>query len=92
MIYINFFFLTKKLVLSLDFVCTNNLAFGDGMVDDEAVGPCVPNYVGEQVAVCRATGIWELLRDGCILKPIQELLEQSQVTYSSDCLQHVFPP
>lgn len=63
-------------------MCVNDAVFGDGMVDDEAVGPCEPNKVGEQVAVCRATGIWELLRNGCILKPIQELLVQSQVTYS----------
>lgn len=76
-----FVFLIKKLVLSSDFVCVDDSSFGDGMVDDEAVGPCKPNFVGEQVAVCRATGIWELLRDGCILKPIGELLEQSQVTY-----------
>lgn len=77
-----FFFYQNFFFLSLDFVCTNDSVFGDGMVDDEAVGPCEPNKVGEQVAVCRATGIWELLRDGCILKPIQELLEQSQVTHS----------
>lgn len=62
-------------------MCADDSIFGEGMVDDETVGPCEPNFVGEQVAVCRATGIWELLRDGCILKPIDELLGQSQVTY-----------
>ena len=67
--------------MSLDFVCSNS-DFGDGMVDDKAVGTCEPNNVGDLEAVCRATGKWEILRNGCILKPIQELLEQSQVTYS----------
>lgn len=71
-------------------MCVDDSVFGNGMVNDEAVGPCKPNRVGEQIAVCRATGIWELLQDGCILKPIQELLEQSEVTFfviSSDWLQ-----
>lgn len=77
-----FFFLTKKLVLSLDFVCVNYSVYGYGKVGDKAVGPCEPNRVGQKVAVCRATGTWELLQDGCILQPIQDLLEQSQVTYS----------
>lgn len=74
------FFPTKKLVLYSDFLCTDDSVFGDGEVDDEAVGPCEPNKVGEKVAVCRATGVWESLRDGCILEPIHELLQQSQVT------------
>lgn len=65
--------------LSLDFVCVNDSVFGNGLTGDEAVGPCKSNYIGEQTAVCRSTGIWELIRDGCILKPIHELLEQSQV-------------
>lgn len=77
-IFFNFY---EKCILSLDFVCTD-LVFGEGMVDDEAAGPCDPGKVGEQVAVCTANGAWELLRDGCILKLIQELLEQSEVTYS----------
>lgn len=62
-------------------MCVNNSVFGDGRLNDEAVGPCDPNKVGEQVAVCRATGTWELIRNGCVLKQIHELLEQSQVTY-----------
>lgn len=74
-------FYTPKMFSSLDFVCFNDSVFGDGILDDEAVGPCDPNEVGEQTAVCRAKGVWELIRNGCILKPIQELLEQSQVTY-----------
>lgn len=74
-------FYTPKMFSSLDFVCFNDSVFGDGMLDDEAVGPCDPNEVGEQTAVCRVNGIWELSQNGCILKPIQELLEQSQVTY-----------
>lgn len=61
------------------------------MVGDKAVGPCEPNRVGQKVAVCRATGTWELLQDGCILQPIQDLLEQSQVTYSlSVQINHLF--
>ncbi|XP_029705828.1 adhesion G-protein coupled receptor F1-like isoform X2 [Takifugu rubripes] len=77
----NFIEYKEEIVLVLstkNFVCFNDSVFGDGMLDDEAVGPCEPNEVGEQTAVCRANGVWELSRNGCILKPIQELLEQSQ--------------
>lgn len=67
------------IILPAEFVCINNDTFGDGLVDDEAMGPCDENKVGDTTAVCRANGVWEIIRDGCILLPIHNLLQQSEV-------------
>lgn len=71
------------IILSAEFDCTNNDTFGDGLVDEEATGPCEENKVGEIIAVCRASGFWDIIRDGCILLPIHNLLQQSEVTLFS---------
>ncbi|KAA8583426.1 adhesion G-protein coupled receptor F1 [Etheostoma spectabile] len=66
---------------SLDSLC-NDKEFGVGNENDEAVGPCPKDTVGNRTAVCRkkqtGTGSWEIKTNTCILKPLQELLVQSQ--------------
>lgn len=76
---------TFFLPLSTEFVCINDDVFGDGLLNDEAMGPCEENEVGAITAICRANGIWEIIQDGCILLPIHDLLQQSQVTLVSCC-------
>lgn len=66
--------------LSTDFMCTNDKTFGDGVLNEKAKGPCEENKVGEKTAVCRANGTWEIIQDNCVLQPIHELLQQSEVT------------
>lgn len=73
-------------MLSAEFVCTDNDTFGDGLENAEAMGPCEENKVGEITAVCRANGVWEVIRDGCILLPIHNLLQQSEVTLFSSSM------
>lgn len=69
--------------LSAEFVCLDDDVFGDGLLNDEAAGPCEENEVGEITAICRENGDWETIRNGCILLPIHELLQQSEVTLVS---------
>lgn len=80
------FFYVKKKKKSFsfsDFVCFNDIVFGDGLANDEAIGPCEVNEVGERTAVCRTNGTWEVIRENCILQQIHDLLMQSEVTRSS---------
>ncbi|XP_028254013.1 adhesion G-protein coupled receptor F1 isoform X2 [Parambassis ranga] len=58
-------------------VCFNE-EFGEGPEGYKAAIPCGPNEVGERTAVCKASGNFEDEQDSCILKPIQELLMQSE--------------
>lgn len=69
--------------LSAEFVCFDDEVFGDGLLNDEAAGPCEEDEVGEITAICRENGAWETIRNGCILLPIHDLLQQSEVTLVS---------
>lgn len=72
------------MIFSAEFVCTNNETFGDGLEGGNATGACEENKVGALVAVCQANGVWEVIIDGCILLPVHNLLQQSEVRLFSD--------
>lgn len=64
--------------------CTND-TFGQGDIGYKAAVPCDPkfvgpNKVGEITAVCKENRKFDDVEDNCILLPVQELLDQSQVT------------
>ncbi|XP_071334666.1 adhesion G protein-coupled receptor F5-like isoform X3 [Trachinotus anak] len=70
----------REIILELstdDFDCVDDI-YGAGNVDDIGKTSCDQDEVGEKTAVCRANGEWEPTEDNCILRPIQELLNQSQ--------------
>lgn len=54
--------------------------FGKAVSDSRARIPCANNEEGEKSALCNITTYTEI-RDTCILQPIKELLDQSEVTY-----------
>lgn len=47
---------------------------------DRAFVSCKENEVGEKIAECQKNGSWIIVEDDCVLKPIQELLDQSEVS------------
>lgn len=59
--------------------CTND-TFGQGDIGYKAAVPCEPNKVGEITAVCKENRKFGDVEENCILLPVQELLDQSQVT------------
>lgn len=59
--------------------CTDD-TFGQGDIGYKAAVPCEPNKVGEITAVCKENRKFDDVEDNCILLPVQELLDQSQVT------------
>lgn len=59
--------------------CTND-TFGQGDIGYKAAVPCEPNKVGEITAVCKENRKFDDVEYNCILLPVQELLDQSQVT------------
>ncbi|KAF7648782.1 hypothetical protein LDENG_00151870 [Lucifuga dentata] len=69
-------------VISRDrFVCVNDSEFGDGKIGDNATTSCKPDEIGQMTAVCKtngSSGVWGDRQDSCILKPIQELLTESE--------------
>lgn len=54
--------------------------FGKAVSGSRARIPCANNEEGEKSALCSITTYTEI-RDTCILQPIKELLDQSEVTY-----------
>ncbi|XP_073348577.1 adhesion G protein-coupled receptor F5-like [Pagrus major] len=77
----NFGQFSREIALELsteEFACKDDPVFGDGQVNDQAVGPCEENEVGEQIAFCNESGLWKVLRDSCILQVVQDLLNQSE--------------
>ncbi|CAK6970189.1 adhesion G protein-coupled receptor F5-like [Scomber scombrus] len=61
------------------FDCRNDPVFGNGTDGDVAEVPCKPDEAGEQTAVCSGTeGKWVNQQSNCILKAVQDLLDQSQ--------------
>lgn len=59
--------------------CTDD-TFGQGDIGYKAAVPCEPNKVGEITAVCKENRKFGDVEENCILLPVQELLDQSQVT------------
>ncbi|XP_042359306.1 adhesion G protein-coupled receptor F4-like isoform X2 [Plectropomus leopardus] len=60
------------------FVCNDDV-FGAGNIGDESVAPCPDDRVGEREAECLGNGTWkEKTPDMCILRPVQDLLVQSE--------------
>ncbi|XP_040919857.1 adhesion G-protein coupled receptor F1-like [Toxotes jaculatrix] len=59
-------------------VCLENSVYGGGNANDQVVVSCKSNEEGEKTAVCRETGEWEIIEDNCVLRPIKELLDQSE--------------
>ncbi|XP_050927980.1 adhesion G protein-coupled receptor F5 isoform X27 [Lates calcarifer] len=70
--------ITITLVSSTEAFDCDEEAFGVGKVGDEAEASCKPNEEGERIAVCQKNGKWDIVDDSCILKPIKELLNQSE--------------
>ncbi|XP_026175060.1 adhesion G protein-coupled receptor F5-like [Mastacembelus armatus] len=60
-----------------DFECQNYTVYGYGKDSDRVDGPCAPGMVGQKTAVCRNKQ-WQETEDNCVLKPIQDLFEQSK--------------
>ncbi|XP_062292948.1 adhesion G protein-coupled receptor F5-like [Scomber scombrus] len=61
------------------FDCRNDPVFGNGTDGDVAEVPCKPDEAGEQTAVCSGTeGKWVNQQSNCILKAVQDLLDQSE--------------
>ncbi|XP_058469965.1 adhesion G protein-coupled receptor F5-like isoform X5 [Solea solea] len=70
----------KKVSLELvrgSFLC-DDPRFGVGNLDDTVEFSCEPDEVGQRIAACLANGSWATVEINCILKPIKELLDQSQ--------------
>nr|XP_046229746.1 adhesion G protein-coupled receptor F5-like [Scatophagus argus] len=71
---------SKKITLELsleDFLCENDPVYGNGNLNDIAVDACEENKVGEKIATCSTAGEWKE-QNNCVLKPIQDLLDQSE--------------
>ncbi|XP_028254009.1 adhesion G protein-coupled receptor F5-like isoform X2 [Parambassis ranga] len=67
------------LVFSTERIVCSDRTFGEGPKGYKAVIPCRPNEVGERTAICKANEKFEDEQNSCVLKPIQELLVQSEV-------------
>ena len=82
----------KPTSFSLAFLCVNDSEFGVGNLNDLAEGACDRTEVGKRIAQCQINGTWKVVEEQCILKEIQELLDQSKVIYLSYLFQvHVLP-
>ncbi|XP_016886288.1 adhesion G protein-coupled receptor F5-like isoform X2 [Cynoglossus semilaevis] len=71
----------KTITLDLvkgSFLCVGNDDYGVGDLGDRAFVSCKENEVGEKIAECQKNGSWIIVEDDCVLKPIQELLDQSE--------------
>ncbi|XP_024146596.1 adhesion G protein-coupled receptor F4 [Oryzias melastigma] len=60
-----------------EFDCKGDPKFGDGYVGFIAKAPCDPNKVGEITARCMENKIFGNIQDNCVLKAVQDLLDQS---------------
>ncbi|KAG7467638.1 adhesion G protein-coupled receptor F5-like [Solea senegalensis] len=70
----------EKISLELvrgSFLC-DDPRFGVGNLDDTVEFSCEPDEVGQRIAACLANGSWAIVEINCILKPIKQLLDQSQ--------------
>ncbi|XP_034436689.1 adhesion G protein-coupled receptor F5-like [Hippoglossus hippoglossus] len=59
------------------FICVDESEFGVGNPGDRAEGACDSTEVGKRIAECHGNGTWKVVEEQCILKEIQELLDQS---------------
>ncbi|XP_060907258.1 adhesion G protein-coupled receptor F5-like isoform X2 [Labrus mixtus] len=57
----------------------NNEVFGTGNLGQMAFGSCERDEVGERKGVCQEDGSWREVENNCILRPVQELLLQSEL-------------
>ncbi|XP_060907249.1 uncharacterized protein LOC132984433 [Labrus mixtus] len=57
----------------------NNDVFGTGNLGQMAFGSCERDEVGERKGVCQEDGSWREVENNCILRPVQELLLQSEL-------------
>ncbi|XP_047194142.1 adhesion G protein-coupled receptor F5-like [Hippoglossus stenolepis] len=60
------------------FLCVDESEFGIGNLGDRAEGACDSTEVGKRIAECQGNGTWKVVEEQCILKEIQELLDQSE--------------
>ena len=67
----NLLFLSLEACISAD--------FGEGFIGQEFTGDCKKDEVGTITAECTAEG-WIEIQDNCVLKAINDLVDQSQVT------------
>ncbi|KAM8846455.1 adhesion G-protein coupled receptor F1-like isoform 2-T2 [Synchiropus picturatus] len=65
-----------------EFTCKDDPVFGNGLLNDEGRAPCDENEEGEKTAVCNSSGVWGSRKDTCVLKVINDLLEQSEIVNS----------
>uniref|UniRef100_A0A671TW27 Adhesion G protein-coupled receptor F7 n=1 Tax=Sparus aurata TaxID=8175 RepID=A0A671TW27_SPAAU len=59
-----------NLLLGTFFILLNDPVFGNGNINEEAVGPCEADKVGEKIAFCNASGEWKIRRDSCVLQSL----------------------
>ncbi|XP_053737151.1 adhesion G protein-coupled receptor F5-like isoform X2 [Synchiropus splendidus] len=67
-----------------EFTCKveDDPVFGNGLLNDVGRAPCAENEDGEITAVCNSSGMWGSREDTCVLKVINDLLEQSEIVNS----------
>ncbi|XP_028254007.1 adhesion G protein-coupled receptor F5-like isoform X2 [Parambassis ranga] len=71
---------TEEITLSLgeNIVCKDDPIYDKGPSGYKSVVPCPPGQVGEKTAVCKDNGKFDDEQDNCILKAVQDLLQQSE--------------
>lgn len=67
----------------IEFDCKGDPKFGDGYVGFIAKAPCDSNKVGEITARCMENKIFGNIQDNCVLKAVQDLLDQSGVSHKN---------
>ncbi|XP_069371780.1 adhesion G protein-coupled receptor F5-like isoform X2 [Paralichthys olivaceus] len=60
------------------FLCDGGSEFGVGNLDERAEVSCGSDEVGKRIAECQSNGTWKVVEENCVLKLIQDLLDQSQ--------------
>ncbi|KAM9798362.1 adhesion G protein-coupled receptor F4-like [Neosynchiropus ocellatus] len=64
------------------FTCVDDPVFGNGLLNDTGRASCAANEVGEITATCNSSGLWGNREDTCVLRIINDLLEQSEILNS----------
>ncbi|RVE55892.1 hypothetical protein OJAV_G00230680 [Oryzias javanicus] len=60
-----------------EFLCKGDPVFGDGLFGSVAKVPCDPDKVGEITAECMENKTFGNIQENCVLKAVQDLLDQS---------------
>lgn len=73
--------MTYQIMFFSEFDCVGDSKFGDGYLGFIAKASCDPGKVGEITAECMADRKFGNVQENCVLKAVQDLLDQSGVSH-----------